>query len=312
MLTVVKRLGQYLFTAFLATIAIFFIVRLVPGDVVQQMMGQAGGGAAEASMRAYFGLDQPVHVQYFSWLLNVIQLDLGNSWTRGTEVTKLVADAFMVTLQLSIMTLIFATVIGLPLGVLGGIYHKRWPEAVIQVFNAVAFSSPIFWVALMLLVGVSATIGWSPPLRYVPPTRSLTQNLEIMIFPVISLGLLQVGAYSQFVQQNIISSLNQEYVRTALAKGLPTHLIFMKHILRNVSIPLVTFMGLVLVQIMGGVVIIEALFALPGLGRLMLTAIETRDFPVLQGSLLVVVCVTMLVNFLVDFIYRFLDPRVSR
>jgi peptide/nickel transport system permease protein len=305
-----KRLGASLLTAFLASILVFFIVRLVPGDVVAQMMGQAGGEAAERSMRAFFGLDQPVHVQYLVWIGDVLRGDLGTSWVRGMPVSEMVGSAFLVTLEIGIVTLLLAILIGVPLGILAGIHEGRALDTLIQSFNLIGLAAPVFWVGLMLLVGVSSLFAWSPPLRFVPPTSSLSDNLAILVLPVASLGLLQAAAYSQFVRQNVVSALHQEYVRTAIAKGVPVRAIFFKHILRNVLIPIVTFMGLILIQILGGVVIIESLFALPGLGRLLLNAIETRDYPVVQGALLVVVVAAMVVNLLVDLAYKLIDPRV--
>lgn len=306
----VKRLAASLLTALLASVLVFLLVRMVPGDVVAQMMGQAGGQNAEAAMREFFGLDRPIHVQYFSWLMRVLQGDLGTSWVRGVSVTQMVGQAFLVTLEIGLLTLFVATVIGVPLGILAGIYENRPLDTLIQSFNVVGLSAPVFWVGLMLLVAVSTAFSWSPPLRYAPPTRSLGDNLAILALPIASLALLQVAAYSQFVRQNVVSALHQEYVRTAIAKGVPVRTIFFKHILRNVLIPIVTFMGLILIQILGGVVIIESLFALPGLGRLLLTAVETRDYPVLQGALLIVVVTAMVVNLLVDLAYRLIDPRV--
>lgn len=305
-----KRLGASVLTAFIATILVFLVVRLVPGDVVAQMMGQAGGESAERAMREFFGLDQPVYVQYLTWIGNVLQGDLGTSWTRGMPVSNMVGSAFLVTLEIGLVTLFVATVVGVPLGVISGIYEGRLIDTIIQGFNLLGLAAPVFWVGLMLLVGVSSLIGWSPPLRFVPPSRSLVDNISILLLPVASLALLQAAAYSQFVRQNVVSALHQEYVRTAIAKGVPVRLIFFKHILRNVMIPIVTFMGLILIQVLGGVVIIESLFALPGLGRLLLSAIETRDYPVVQGALLVVVVTAMLVNLAVDLTYRLIDPRL--
>lgn len=306
----IRRLGASLLTAFLATIIVFLLVRLVPGDVVAQMMGQAGGDAAERSMRAFFGLDAPIYVQYVVWIGNALQGDLGTSWTRGLPVSAMVGSAFLVTLQIGLVTLLVATLVGVPLGIIAGIYENHALDNAIQSFNLIGLSAPVFWVGLMLLVGVSSLFAWSPPLRFVPPTQSLSDNLAILALPVASLALLQAAAYSQFVRQNVISALHQEYVRTAVAKGVPVRTIFFKHILRNVLIPIVTFMGLILIQILGGVVIIESLFALPGLGRLLLSAIETRDYPVVQGALLVVVVTAMLINLIVDLTYRLIDPRI--
>lgn len=306
----IKRLGASVLTALIATFLIFALVRMVPGDVVAQMMGQAGGPEAEAVLRTFFGLDAPMHVQYLTWLGDALRGDLGVSWTRGIPVSELVSPAFLVTLQLGLVTLAIATIIGVPLGIVAGIYEGKPIDTLIQAFNVVGLSAPVFWVGLMLLVVVSSLMAWSPPLRFVPPTQSLADNAAILILPVASLALLQVAAYSQFVRQNVVSALQQDYVRTAVAKGMPTRTVFFKHILRNVTIPIVTFMGLILIQILGGVVIIESLFALPGLGRLLLTAIETRDYPVVQGALLLVVLVAMLINLIVDVAYHAIDPRL--
>ena len=305
-----KRLAASLLTALLASILVFLLVRMVPGDVVAQMMGQAGGENAATALREFFGLDQPIYMQYLTWITSVLQGDLGVSWTRGLPVATKVGQAVLVTHEIAQLTRFIATVIGVPLGILAGIYENRPLDTVIQSFNIVGLSAPVFWVGLMLLVGVSAAFSWSPPLRFVTPDRSLADNLAILALPIASLGLLQAAAYSQFVRQNVVSAMSQEYVRTAIAKGVPVRGVFFKHILRNVMIPIITFMGLILIQILGGTVIIESLFALPGLGRLLLAAIETRDYPVLQGALLVVVVAAMVVNLLVDLTYRLIDPRV--
>ena len=307
---ILKRIGASLITALLASMLVFLLVRLVPGDVVAQMMGQAGGEAAERSLREFFGLDRPIHAQYLAWLGQILQGNFGTSFTRGQPVLTMVAEAFLVTLEIGLLTLAIATLVGVPLGILAGIYEGRALDTLIQGFNLLGLSAPVFWVGLMLLVGVSSLFAWSPPVLYVPPTRSLDENLAILVLPILSLGLLQAAAYSQFVRQNVVSAYHQDYVRTAVAKGVPVRTIFFKHILRNILIPLVTFMGLILIQILGGVVIIESLFALPGLGRLLLAAIETRDYPVLQGALLVVVVTAMIVNLGVDLLYRLIDPRV--
>jgi peptide/nickel transport system permease protein len=306
----VRRLGASVLTALLASMIVFVLVRSVPGDVVGQMLGQTSDPVAAAALREFFGLDQPIWRQYLGWIGRIVAGDFGTSWARGQPVLSMIGAALLVTIQLALLTLALATLIGVPLGVLAGIYEGRLPDTLIQSFNLVGLAAPVFWVGLMLLVGVSTATGWSPPLMYAPPTRSLSDNLAIMALPVASLALLQAAAYSQFVRQSVVSAFHQDYVRTAIAKGVPFRRVFFKHILRNVAIPLVTFMGLILIQILGGAVIIESLFALPGLGRLLLTSIETRDYPVLQGALLVVVVMAMAVNLVIDLLYRVIDPRV--
>ncbi|TWT09609.1 ABC transporter permease [Reyranella sp. CPCC 100927] len=305
-----RRFAASIITAVLASIVVFLIVRAVPGDVVAQMLGQTSDPASTQSLRAFFGLDQPVWTQYGRWIGAALQGDFGISWTGGRPVSMMVVDAFLVTLEIALLTLVLATVVGVPLGLLSGIYEGTWPDTLIQTFNLLGLAAPVFWTGLMLLVLVSSALGWSPPLVYAAPGESLADNLAILFLPILALGLLQAAAYSQFVRQNVVSALHQDYVRTAIAKGVPARIVFFKHILRNIAIPLVTFMGLMLTQILGGVVIVESLFAIPGLGRLLLTAIQTRDYPVLQGALLVVVIAAMLVNLGVDLLYRVIDPRV--
>lgn len=308
---IAKRLAALVVTALLTSVVVFLLVRSVPGDVVGQMLGQTSDPVAAKALREFFGLDQPVWQQYLGWLGRVVTGDFGTSWTRGQPVLGMVGSALAVTVQLAFATLVLATLIGVPLGILAAIYEGRMLDRLIQCFNLLGLAAPVFWIGLMLLFGVSTGFDWSPPLMYVPPSEALGENLSIMALPVLSLALLQAAAYSQFVRQNIVSALGQDYVRTATAKGLPVRTIFFTHLLRNIAIPLVTFMGLILIQILGGAVIIESLFALPGLGRLLLSSIETRDYPVLQAGLLVVVVIAMLVNLIVDLSYRIIDPRVQ-
>ena len=307
---IAKRLAASAVTALLASIVVFLLVRSVPGDVVGQMLGQTSDPVAAKALREFFGLDQPVWRQYANWLGRVLAGDFGTSWTRGQPVMGMVGSALGVTIQLAAATLVLATAIGVPLGILAAIYEGRAPDRIVQAFNLLGLAAPVFWIGLMLLVGMSSSFDWSPPLMYVPLHESVSENLSIIALPVLSLALLQAAAYSQFVRQSIVSALGQDYVRTAVAKGLSTRTVFFRHLLRNIGIPLVTFMGLILIQILGGAVIIESLFALPGLGRLLLSSIETRDYPVLQAGLLVVVVIAMIVNLVVDLSYRIIDPRV--
>lgn len=307
----IKRLAASVLTALLASIVVFLMMRSVPGDVVGQMLGQTSDPVATQALREFFGLDQPAWRQYLGWLGRVVSGDLGTSWTRGQPVGGLIGSALLVTLQLSVATLLLATAIGVPLGVVAAMNEGKLVDRIVQSFTLFGLAAPVFWVGLMLLVGLSSATGWSPPLLYVSAGQSLSENLAIMALPVISLAVLQAAAYSQFVRQSILSAFADDYVRTAVAKGMTRNVVFFRHVLRNVAIPLVTFMGLILVQILGGAVIIESLFSLPGLGRLMLSAIETRDYPVLQGALLIVVVLAMAVNLGVDMLYRVIDPRVQ-
>ena len=309
----IRRIAASIVTAILASIVVFLLVRAVPGDIVAQMLGQAGDDPrTAASLRAFFGLDRPVHVQYLDWLGSALTGDLGTSWNQGRPVAGIVLQAFAVTLELGLLTLLVATLIGVPLGLLAGVYQGRWPDHLVQAVNVTGLAAPVFWVGLMLLIGASAWFRWSPPIMYRGPTQDLAQNLEILFLPILSLAILQAVAYSQFVRQSVVAAMSRDYVRLAIAKGLPMRTVVFKHVLRNILIPLVTFMGLILIQILGGVVVIESLFALPGLGRLLLTSIQNRDFPIVQGGLLLVVSVALVVNLMVDLLYTWVDPRMRR
>jgi peptide/nickel transport system permease protein len=306
-----KRLFASLLTALLSTLVVFLLMRAVPGDIVGQMLGQSSGDPqTEEALRAFFGLDRPLPLQYLTWLGDVLHGDLGQSWNQGLAVTEIVLDAFVVTLELGLLTLLVATLIGVPLGLIAGVYEGTAIDTAIQGFNILGLAAPVFWLGMLALIATSALFAWSPPMMYQSPTESPSENLQMLLLPVISLGALQAAAYSQFVRQNVVSALHQEYVRTAVAKGLPMRRVIFKHVLRNIMIPLVTFMGLILVQILGGVVVIESLFALPGLGRLLLTSIQARDYPLVQGGLLLVVLVAMVVNLVVDLLYHVIDPRL--
>ncbi|MCO6415775.1 ABC transporter permease [Siccirubricoccus sp. KC 17139] len=297
--------------ALLSSLAVFLLMRAVPGDIVGQMLGQAGGDrAAEAALRGFFGLDRPLWQQFLEWITATLQGDLGRSWYQGRPVGAMVWEAFLVTAELALATLLLATLIGVPLGVLAGIRQGSRLDAAIQAVNLVGLSAPVFWLGLMLLVGVSQFLDWSPPFAWSGPTEDLADNISILVLPVLSLTVLQAAAYAQFTRGLMVEELGRDYIRAARAKGLAPAALYFKHALANAAIPLVTFMGLILVQILGGVVVIESLFSLPGLGRLILSAIQGRDYPVVQGALFFVVVIAVLVNLTVDLLYGLLDPRL--
>jgi len=306
------RLASAALAALVSSLVVFVLMRSVPGDIVGQMLGQTSDPTASAALRTFFGLDQAMHTQFLDWLARVLQGDLGRSWYQGQPVTRMISEAFTVTLQIALLTLLLATLIGVPLGVIAGIYEGRRLDAAIQAFNLIGLSAPVFWVGLMLLVGTSALFNWSPPFAWRSPSEDLADNLAIVLLPVLSLAVLQAAAYSHFVRECMIGELRRDHVRAAFAKGLSPAQVYFKHALRNILIPLVTFMGMILIQILGGTVVIESLFSLPGLGRLILSGIQGRDYPVVQGALLFVVLIAISINLAVDALYGLIDPRLRR
>ena len=308
---IATRLGAAAATAVLSTAAVVLLIRAVPGEVVGEMLGQcAGDRAAEAALRAFFGLDRPLWQQYLGWAGDVLRGDLGLSWRQGLPVAGIVGEAFLVTLQIGLVTLAISLLVGVPLGIVAGVHQGRWPDLIVEAFSLLALSAPVFWTGMVLLIAAGSWLEWSPPLIFSRPGEDLAGNLESIALPVLALALLQTAAYAQFARQQTAMVMRQDFIRAAIARGLPAHVVYGRHLLRNVAIPLVTFAGVILVQILGGVVVVETLFAIPGLGRTLLAAIQARDYPVLQGALLVAVLVALLVNLIVDMLYAAIDPRV--
>ena len=209
-------------TAVLSTAAVFLLIRAVPGDVVGEMLGQsAGDRAAEAALRAFFGLDRPLWQQYFGWAADVLRGDLGESWRQGLPVAGIVGEAFLVTLQIGLVTLVVSLLVGVPLGIVAGVRQGRWPDLVVEAFSLVALSAPVFWTGMVLLIATGTWLGWSPPLIYARPGENLSDNLESIALPVLALGLLQAAAYAQFARQQTAMVMRQDFIRAAIARGLP-------------------------------------------------------------------------------------------
>ncbi|MDR9392014.1 MAG: ABC transporter permease [Trueperaceae bacterium] len=308
-----QRLLSMLLTALLVSVLVVLLVHTVPGDIVQQMLGQLGAGSEEAraTLEAYFGLDRPVHVQYLDWLGQLLNGSLGESWNQGTPVLTLVLRAFWVSVELAVLSLAFALVVGCVLGIVAANLRDTVADVAIQAFNVLGLSLPAFWVGAMMLVVASNVFSWGPPFRYVGPLDDLALNVQIMFLPTLALGLFNAAAISQFVRDLILGTIGRDFVRTATAKGVPRSVVYAKHVFRNILVPLTSFTGVIFIGILGGVVAIEAVFNLPGIGRLILWALQTRDYPVVQGGIFVLAIVTLLVNLIVDILYAVFDPRIT-
>lgn len=295
------------------TIIVVLLMHAVPGSIVEQMLGQLGAGnaAAKQTLMSFFGLDKPLYAQYWDWLRNLLQGSLGTSWNQGAPVTSLVFGAFAVTAELAVLSLAFAIIVGSTLGLVASLFRNGPVDNAIQVFNILGLSLPAFWVGAMFLVGASNVFSWGPPLQYQGPFSDLSSNFQIMFLPVISLGFFNAAAMSQFVRDLVSTVETRDFVRTAIAKGLPQRRVFFGHVFRNVLIPLTSFAGVIFIGILGGIVAIEAVFNLPGIGRLLLWALDTRDYPVVQGGVFVLAIVTMVVNLIVDLLYGLIDPRIT-
>jgi peptide/nickel transport system permease protein len=309
-----RRLAAMGLTLLGVSLLVFWMVRLIPGTVVEQLLGQAAIGSPEvlAAFRRFFGLDQPLYVQYLDWLGGVLRGDFGASWLSGRPVLALFLERLPVSLELALLAVGWSLLLGLPLGSAAAIWRGSLRDGAIRVLATLGLSLPAFWQGTVLILLFSVYLGWMPSLQWVPLTRNPGANLAIMALPALTLGTATVAMITRMARSSMLDVLGREYVRTARAKGLSEGRVTFEHALRNALIPVVTVAGVQLGYIVGGIVVVEDVFTLPGVGRLLLDAIFQRDYPVVQGVILILAAAFMLLNLVVDLLYAVLDPRLRR
>ncbi len=306
-----RRLLLTLPALFGVALVAFLLMRAIPGDVVTNLVGQAEVTPERlAELRRMFGLDLPVHVQFGQWLGAALQGDLGSSLRTGRSITGDLALRFPVTLELTLLSLVIALALALPLGIAAALNRGRWPDYAASVFALLGLSVPGFFLGILLILLFSLRLGWLPPAGYVPFTEDPWQNLRHMLLPALSLGLILAAATTRIVRSALLEVLGRDYVRTAKAKGAAPATVVLRHALRNALIPVVTVVGLQFGALLGGAVIIEQVFSLPGVGRFALEGINLRDYPVVQGAVLLIAAAFIVVNLIVDLVYALVDPRV--
>jgi peptide/nickel transport system permease protein len=294
------------------TVLVFLMLRLVPGTVVEQMIG-ADAVVSQAmvdQLKAFFGLDQPWYVQYVKWVGRLSHGDLGTSWRTGKPVIFLILERLPVTLELTTLSVGFALALGMPAGILSAIRRDRAIDQVTRVGTLLGLSVPVFWQGTMLILFFSLYLRWMPPIVWVDLVTDPRRNLTIMLLPVVCLGTASAANIARTTRACMLDVLRSEYVRTAAAKGLARRVVILKHALKNALIPVVTVVGLQAGILLGGTVVVEEVFTLPGVGRLVLWSIYQRDYPVTQSTILFIAVLFMAINLVVDLLYRYLDPRI--
>jgi peptide/nickel transport system permease protein len=294
------------------TVLIFLMLRLIPGTVVEQMIGADAvvSAAMVEQLRAFFGLDQPWYVQYGRWLGDLAQGDLGTSWRTGKPVITLIAERLPVTVELTLMAVGFALVLGITAGIVSAVRRDRAIDNVTRVGALLGLSVPVFWQGTMLILFLSIYLRWMPPVVWVDFLEDPVRNLTIMLLPAVCLGTASAANIARTTRACMLDVLGSEYIRTAAAKGLVPRLVVLKHALKNALIPIVTVVGLQIGILLGGSVVVEEVFTLPGVGRLVLWSIYQRDYPLTQSTILFVAVMFMAMNLLVDVLYAYLDPRI--
>jgi peptide/nickel transport system permease protein len=311
---ILRRLLALLPTLFIASVIVFATVRLIPGDVIDLMLSQNDIGTGRLSrdqLMQTLGLDRPIAEQYLRWVGAILlHGDLGQSLWEGTPVTEMLFARLPVTFELGALALLVGLMVALPIGVYSAIRQDSTGDFFARSFSILLLAVPSFWLGTMVMVFPSIWWGWSPEVNYVQFSADPLQNLKQMIVPAIVLGAALSAVTMRMTRTMMLEVLRQDYIRTAWAKGLGERLVVMRHALRNALIPVVTLVGLMAPLLLGGAVIIEQIFVIPGMGLLLLEAVNQRDYPVIAGVFLVVGVAVMLINLVVDLSYGLLDPRV--
>ena len=305
-----KALGMLAVLAIVA-VMVFVLTRAASGDPVSVLLGDQATAEDIARVQRQYGLDKPLPVQFGYWLGQVVRGNLGDSIFLQRPVTQALRERAEPTTLLALMAVAIAAAIGIPCGIVSAVFRGRWID---QVFTGIAMlgaSIPSFWLGLVLIQVFAVSFGWFPVSGYGAPEAALAERLHSLVLPASVLGLLNSALIIRFTRASMLDVLGEDYVRTARSKGLSEATVVLKHALRNALVPIVTVVGLTVALMIGGAVVTETVFGLPGVGNLVVSAVLRRDYPVIQGALLVVAAIYVLINFSIDLLYAVVDPRVK-
>lgn len=306
----IRRLAGAFLVLVLVSLLSFALIWLVPGDPAAAFLDASATPDQVAKLRSALGLDLSLPQQMFGWYGRILSGDLGQSILLNRSVTAALIERLPVTLSLAALALAFAVFFGVAAGIIAAVNHNRWPDQAVMTTALLGLSVPDFWLGLVMVLVFAVSLGWLPSGGFTPFMESPGQWLRGMILPALTLGLVQVGFIARMARASMLDTLSQDYVRTADAKGLAKLHVVLRHALPNAMIPILTVIGIVSGALLGGAVIVEQVFSIPGIGRLIVGAIASRDFPVLQGGLLFLAVVYLAINLVVDILYAVVDPRV--
>lgn len=313
---IIRRLLWGLLVLFMVSLIVFFSIRLIPGDPVLIYAAQLSSGGSSISeeqldqMRVEFGLDKSAPVQYVNWLKGAVTGDLGESIRYHEDVGKLLVQKFPPTLFLGLVSVILSTILGALFGLIAAIRRGKWIDSVVTFLSYIGLCIPVFMLAMLLIYVLGLKLGWLPITGYILPWKDFGMNVKFSIMPIICLAMVPLAFTARQMRSSVLEVNNMDYVRTAWSKGLREKVIVTRHILKNSLIPVVTMLGISVGLIFGGSVIIETMFAVPGVGQLLVNSIFARDYVVIQGGTLVIAAVVIFVNLVVDISYGWFDPRI--
>lgn len=320
---IIRRLLLLILILLGVSIIVFMLVHLAPGDPIRILLGEQATPTEVERLRSVYGLDRPLPVQYFSWLGNALQGDLGTSLRQGRPVTELLFDRFGATIELAFAGILISLILAIPLGILAAVKQSTWIDFSTMIFALLGVSMPGFWVGLMLLTHVALPIEYFPlfgrdaslfngiiGIFTTGSFATINDAIRYLILPAFSLGILQTSLLTRLTRSSMLEVLKADYIRTARSKGLSEKFVIFKHALRNALLPVVTVLGIRLGALLGGSVIIETVFAWPGVGRLIYNSISQRDFPIVQAGTLMLAVAFSMANLLVDISYAYLNPKI--
>ena len=307
---VIRRLLATIPVMMVVGVVVFLLLHLTPGDPATVIAGDYARPEDIARIRARLGLDKPLLVQFFTWAGAVLQGDLGVSIFSNLPVTKLIGQRLEPTIALSISTMVFAIAVAVPMGVYAAWRAGTWIDRGVMAFAVLGFSVPVFVIGYVLMYIFSLQLGWFPVQGYKPIGDGLGPFLQSIALPTVALGVVYTALIARITRASVLEVLTEDYIRTAKAKGLDNKGLLIRHALRNAAVPIVTIIGIGVALLIGGVVVTESVFNIPGLGRLTIDAVLRRDYPIIQGVILVFSAVYVFVNLFIDLLYTFLDPRI--
>jgi peptide/nickel transport system permease protein len=306
-----RRMLQLIPLLFLSSILVFLLIHLAPGDPALLLLGVDASDEDLEAIRAKWGLDKPLPVQYAAWIGRVLRGDFGTSYQNRFPVFKLIKLRLPATIELAAAAFIFSSLVGFSTGILAALKERSWLDIAITTFNTLILATPSFWLGLLLILLFTLYLDWLPPSgRPAGLLDDPGKAWKYMLLPTLSLGLSQGAVLSRFVKSSLLDVMTQDYIRTARAKGLRERVVIVRHALRNAMIPVLTIMGINLARLLSGTVVVETVFAWPGLGQLTIDAVANRDYAVVQGALLLTVAIVLFVNWAVDMTYATVDPRI--
>lgn len=308
---VVRRLLHSLVVLLGVTVVVFAIVHLVPGDPIRIAMGTRFDPDVYEALRERSGLDQPLVQQYFTYIGSALTGDLGVSFRSGQPVTALLLERLPATISLAGVGIVIALVVSFPMGTIAALNHGKPLDAIVRAVSQFGVSLPNFWLGMLLIMLFSSALGWLPPSGYTAITEDPMEWLRRVIMPATTVGVVAGSILTRYIRSSVLETLGADHVRTAESKGLRRGTILSRHVLRNALVPVITVTGTQIAAILGGVIVVEVVFAWPGLGLLVYDAVLARDYPLLQGAVLLIALIFLVINLAVDLLYSVVDPRIK-